>query len=46
MALSLALGYLLSRTLVAPGLAWDDDREIARLLEVLRRGAAASGGQV
>jgi AcrR family transcriptional regulator len=46
MALSLALGYLLSRTLVAPGLAWDDDREIARLLDVLRRGAAASGGQV
>ena len=39
MVLSLALGYLLSRTLVAPGLAWDDAREIARLLDVLRRGA-------
>lgn len=46
MVLSLALGYLLSRTLVAPGVAWDDTREIARLLDVLRRGAAASGGQV
>lgn len=44
MVLSIALGYLLSRTLVAPGLAWDDDKEIARLLEVLQRGA--SGGQV
>ncbi len=42
MVLSLALGYLLTRTLVAPGLAWDDAREIARLLEVLRRGAAQS----
>jgi AcrR family transcriptional regulator len=42
MVLSLALGYLLSRTLVAPGLAWDDEREIARLLEVLRRGAVPS----
>jgi AcrR family transcriptional regulator len=39
MVLSLMLGYLLSRTLVAPGLAWDDDREIARLLAVLQRGA-------
>jgi AcrR family transcriptional regulator len=46
MAVSLALGYLLTRILVAPGLAWDDDKEIARLLDVLRRGAAASGGQV
>ncbi|MGH8720790.1 MAG: hypothetical protein ACREU4_02320, partial [Burkholderiales bacterium] len=46
MVLALALGYLLSRTLVAPGLAWDDAKEIARLLEVLRRGAAASGGEV
>lgn len=46
MLLSLALGYLLSRTLVAPGLAWDDAREIARLLQVLRGGAGASGGQV
>jgi len=46
MALSLALGYLLSRTLVAPGLAWDDAKEIARLLEVLERGAAGSGGEV
>jgi AcrR family transcriptional regulator len=46
MVLSLALGYLLSRTLVAPGLAWDDAREIARLLEVLQRGAGASAGQV
>jgi AcrR family transcriptional regulator len=44
MVLSLALGYLLSRTLVAPGLAWDDDREIGRLLELLQRGA--SGRQV
>jgi TetR/AcrR family transcriptional regulator len=43
--LSLALGYLLTRTQVAPGLAWDDEKEIARLLAVLRRGAA-SGGQV
>ena len=40
MVLSLALGYLLSRTLVAPGLAWDDEREIGRLLEVLQRGAS------
>ena len=46
MVLSLALGYLLTRTLVAPGLAWDDAKEIARLLEVLRRGAAGSGGEV
>lgn len=46
MVLSLALGYLLSRTLVAPGLAWDDGREIARLLAVLQGGAAGSGGQV
>jgi AcrR family transcriptional regulator len=46
MAMSLALGYLLARVLVAPALAWDDEREIARLLDVLRRGAAASGGQV
>jgi hypothetical protein len=38
--LSLALGYLLARSLVAPGLAWDDAKEIARLLEVLRRGAS------
>jgi hypothetical protein len=45
MVLSLALGYLLSRTLVAPGMAWDDDREVARLLQVLQRGAG-SGGQV
>lgn len=42
MALSLALGYLLTRTLVAPALAWDDAKEIERLLEVLRRGAAQS----
>ncbi|HJS39146.1 MAG TPA: hypothetical protein VJ789_13570, partial [Burkholderiales bacterium] len=40
MVLSLALGYLLARTQVAPGLAWDDGKEIARLLEVLQRGAA------
>ncbi len=40
MVLSLALGYLLSRTLVAPGLAWDDAKEIGRLLEVLQRGAS------
>lgn len=46
MVLSLALGYLLSRTLVAPGLAWDDAKEIGRLLQVLQRGAAPSGGQV
>ena len=46
MVLSLALGYLLTRTLVAPGLAWDDAKEIARLLEVLERGAAGSGGKV
>lgn len=46
MVLSLALGYLLSRTLVAPGLAWDDAREIGRMLAVLRQGAAGSGGQV
>jgi len=46
MAVSLALGYLLTCALVAPGLAWDDEREIARLLDVLRHGAAASGGQV
>lgn len=45
MVMSLALGYLLTRTQVAPGLAWDDGREISRLLEVLQRGAA-SGGQV
>jgi hypothetical protein len=45
MVLSLMLGYLLSRTLVAPGLAWDDEKEIARLLQVLQRGAV-SGGQV
>jgi AcrR family transcriptional regulator len=45
MVLSLMLGYLLSRTLVAPALAWDDDKEIARLLEVIQRGAG-SGGQV
>jgi TetR/AcrR family transcriptional regulator len=46
MVLSLALGYLLTRTLVAPGLAWDDEREIACLLDLLRRGAASSGGEV
>jgi AcrR family transcriptional regulator len=46
MVLSLALGYLLSRTLVAPTLAWDDAREIARLLQVLQRGAGASAVQV
>ncbi len=46
MVLALALGYLLTRTLVAPGLAWDDAKEIARLLEVLQRGAAGSDGQV
>ena len=39
MVLSLMLGYLLSRTLVAPALAWDDDKEIARLLQVIQRGA-------
>jgi len=44
MVLSLALGYLLSRTLVAPGIAWDDGKEIGRLLEVLLRGA--SGRQI
>lgn len=41
MVLSLMLGYLLSRTLVAPALAWDDDKEIARLLDVIQRGALA-----
>jgi TetR/AcrR family transcriptional regulator len=41
--LSLALGYLLTRTQVAPGLAWDDEKETARLLAVLRRGAASAG---
>lgn len=46
MIMSLNLGYLLTRTLVAPGLAWDDAKEIERLLEVLRRGAAPSAGQV
>lgn len=40
MVLSLALGYLLSRTLVAPGLAWDDGKEIGRLLAMLQRGAS------
>jgi AcrR family transcriptional regulator len=44
MVLSLGLGYLLARTLVVPGLAWDDAKEIARLLDVLQRGA--SGGKV
>ncbi|MDH3318552.1 MAG: TetR/AcrR family transcriptional regulator [Betaproteobacteria bacterium] len=43
MLLSLSLGYLLTRTLVAPALAWNDEREIERLLEVLQRGAATSG---
>jgi len=43
MAVSLALGYLLARVLVAPGLAWDDDKEIARLLDVLQHGAAPPG---
>jgi len=42
MLLSLCLGFLLARTLVAPALAWDDEREIARLIQVLQRGAAAS----
>jgi AcrR family transcriptional regulator len=42
MVLSLGLGYLLARTLVAPALAWNDDQEIARLIQVLQRGAAAS----
>jgi len=46
MVLSLALGYLLARTLVAPALAWDDAREIGRLLAVLKRGAGASSGEV
>ncbi|MEX2198771.1 MAG: TetR/AcrR family transcriptional regulator [Burkholderiales bacterium] len=40
MVMSLNLGYLLARTLVAPGLAWDDEKEIARLLEMIQRGAA------
>lgn len=42
MIMSLALGYLLTRVLVAPGRAWDDDRESARLLDVLQHGAAPS----
>jgi AcrR family transcriptional regulator len=46
MVLSIGLGYLLTRTLLAPGLAWDDAKEIARLLDLLRRGAAPSGGEV
>jgi AcrR family transcriptional regulator len=46
MAVSLALGYLLTRVLVAPARPWDDEREVARLLEVLQRGAAVSGRQV
>jgi hypothetical protein len=40
MVMSFALGYLLARTQVAPGLAWDDERELARLAEVLQHGAA------
>lgn len=43
-ALSLALGYLLTRTQVAPGHAWDDEKEIARMLEVLRRGITRAAG--
>lgn len=46
MLLSLGLGYLLSRALVAPALAWDDEREISRLLQVLQRGAIGSGGEI
>ncbi|MEO8718508.1 MAG: helix-turn-helix domain-containing protein [Burkholderiales bacterium] len=45
MLLSLGLGYLLTRTLVAPALAWNDEQEIERLLQVLRRGTAASAGE-
>lgn len=43
MVMSLSLGYLLTRTQVAPGLAWDDDKEIARLLEMIQRGATSAG---
>jgi|ERR1051325_954096 AcrR family transcriptional regulator len=38
--ISLNLGYIIARALLAPDAAWDDDAEIEATVEVLLRGAA------
>lgn len=39
--LGLNLGYLVARVALAPGLAWDDEAEIAALTRLFARGAGA-----
>ncbi|OGA57695.1 MAG: hypothetical protein A3G81_04265 [Betaproteobacteria bacterium RIFCSPLOWO2_12_FULL_65_14] len=38
--ISVNLGYIIARALLAPGAQWDDEGEIAASVELLRRGAA------
>jgi AcrR family transcriptional regulator len=40
--LSLNLGYIISRTLLAPGAAWDDDAEIAATVDALLHGTGVA----
>lgn len=37
--ISLNLGYIIARALLAPGASWDDEREVAATVELLLRGA-------
>jgi len=37
--ISVNLGYIVARALLAPGAAWDDDAEIAATVDLLLRGA-------
>jgi hypothetical protein len=40
--ISLNLGYIFARALLAPDASWDDDAEIAATVELLLRGAAVA----
>ena len=38
--ISLNLGYIVARALLAPDAAWDDDAEVETTVELMLRGAA------
>ena len=40
--ISLNLGYIFARALLAPDAAWDDEREIAATVELMLRGAGVA----
>ena len=43
--ISVNLGYIIARALIAPDAAWDDRAEIEATVEVLLRGAAGPGAK-